>query len=212
MKVDQIIRATFSIFDAAGAKVTGRAGVVTTNLQMDNAATAEVVTVAESSDVAGDYQASFTPLATGTYRLDVYDATYNPQGWFGSWEVLGSDDDSITADLVTVQADLDDPNQYKATGFAVPNEYDVALAAIQTDLDDPGQYKADVSLLALEATAQTLITDVAFIKSIEGGRWRITGNQMIFYASDNVTEVARFNLLDSGGSPAMTDVMERTRV
>jgi len=158
MKVDQIIQVTLSIFNAAGEKVAGRAGTVTTNLQMDNAATGEAVTVAESSDAAGDYQASFTPLATGTYRLDVYDATYNPQGWFGSWEVLGSDDDSITADLVTVQA------------------------------------------------------DVAFIKSIEGGRWRITENQMLFYASDNVTEVARFNLLDSGGSPVMTNVMERTRV
>jgi len=277
MKVDQVIRTTFTIFNAAGAKVTGRAGVVTSNLQMDNAATGETVTVAESSAVAGVYQASFTPLATGTYRIDIIDPVYNAQGWFGSWEVLGSDDDSITAGLVTVQADLDDtdqykatgfavpneydaaltaiqldldtPDQYKATGFSVPNEYDVILAAIQSDLDNPNQYKADVTnldvavssrapaneydaeltaiqldldtpdqykanvaLLALEATAQTLIADVAFIKSIEGGRWRIVGNQMLFYASDNVTEVARFNLLDSGGSPAMTDVMERTRV
>jgi len=157
MKVDQIIRATFSIFDAAGAKVTGRAGVVTTNLQMDNAATAEVVTVAESSDVAGDYQASFTPLATGTYRLDVYDAIYNPQGWFGSWEVLGSDDDSITADLVTVQADLDDPTQYQA----------------------------DVSLLALEATAQSILADAVLLLGLTGENTKWTG--MTFDANHNLT-------------------------
>ncbi|MBU1008452.1 hypothetical protein KKA53_05240 [Candidatus Dependentiae bacterium] len=105
MKQDQIVRATFSIFDAAGAKVTGRAGTVTTNLQMDNAATGETVTVAESSAVPGDYEASFTPLATGTYRLDVYDATYNAQGWTGTWEVLGADNDSIAVDVAAVKAE-----------------------------------------------------------------------------------------------------------
>ena len=29
-----------------------------------------------------------------------------------------------------------------ATGFSVPNEYDVVIAALQTDLDNPAQYKA----------------------------------------------------------------------
>ena len=53
---------------------------------------------------------------------------------------------------------------------------------------------------------------IDFIKSIEGGRWKIISNQMIFYKSDNVTEVARFNLLDKDGLPAEKNVMERTRV
>jgi len=35
---------------------------------------------------------------------------------------------------------------------------------------------------------------------------------MIFYEEDNVTETARFNLLDEDGQPAEKDVMERTRV
>lgn len=52
---------------------------------------------------------------------------------------------------------------------------------------------------------------VAFIRNIEGGRWRITGNQMVFYKADNVTEVARFNLKSSSGTPTMTNVFERTR-
>jgi hypothetical protein len=55
---------------------------------------------------------------------------------------------------------------------------------------------------------------IAFIAAIEGGRWRIdeATNQMIFYEEDNSTEVARFNLKDSSGSPASTSVFERTRV
>ena len=52
---------------------------------------------------------------------------------------------------------------------------------------------------------------VTFIKHIEGGRWRIIANQMIFYEADNVTEVARFNLKSSAGTPTMTNVFERTR-
>jgi len=54
--------------------------------------------------------------------------------------------------------------------------------------------------------------DGAFLKSIEGGRWKIESNQMIFFEADNITEVCRFNLFDANGSPAMTDVMERQRV
>ena len=63
---------------------------------------------------------------------------------------------------------------------------------------------------------QVVGVDVEFIKQIEGGRWKIdeTTQQMVFYEDDNVTEVARFDLLDSGGSPTGTpaDAYERTRV
>ena len=52
---------------------------------------------------------------------------------------------------------------------------------------------------------------VAFIRNIEGGKWRIVGNQMIFYKADNATEVARFNLYNAAGTPSMTEVFERSR-
>lgn len=61
------------------------------------------------------------------------------------------------------------------------------------------------------AAALNLLLDVAFIKDIEGGRWIIENNQMIFYAEDNTAEVARFDLSDATGNPAMTNVMERVR-
>jgi hypothetical protein len=60
--------------------------------------------------------------------------------------------------------------------------------------------------------AISLMGDMALLRSIEAGRWHMTGNQMIFYGEDNSTEVARFNLFDSGGQPSMTSVMQRVRV
>lgn len=55
--------------------------------------------------------------------------------------------------------------------------------------------------------------NVEFVKDIEGGRWTIDSdtNQMIFYKSDNTTEVARFNLQGSDGNANSTDVFTRRR-
>ncbi len=60
----------------------------------------------------------------------------------------------------------------------------------------------------------SIYTDVQFIKSIEGGRWKINTatNQMIFYGEDNATIVATFNLYDQNGSPTSSSPYERTRV
>lgn len=44
------------------------------------------------------------------------------------------------------------------------------------------------------------------------GRWKIVANQMLFYAPDNVTLLATFNLFDSGGAPTMDAVFERVLV
>lgn len=73
-----------------------------------------------------------------------------------------------------------------------------------------GVWVADVATHS--GTVGSFAEMLEFIANIEGGRWQIVANQMLFYAEDNITEVARFNLYDSGGSPAMTDVYERTRV
>lgn len=45
----------------------------------------------------------------------------------------------------------------------------------------------------------TLGGAINFTKDIEGGKWEIIDDQMIFYKSDNTTEVARFNLFDKDG-------------
>lgn len=55
---------------------------------------------------------------------------------------------------------------------------------------------------------------LAGVKNAVLGRWKMDGAQMIFYAEDNETEVARFNLFNKTGSPATkpAEVFERVRV
>ena len=71
---------------------------------------------------------------------------------------------------------------------------------------------AGTMLRNVSGSIGTISTDVAFIKSIEGGRWKIENNQMIFYDANNVAEVARFDLYDSAGAPTEDAVYERVRV
>jgi len=89
---------------------------------------------------------------------------------------------------------------------ALHNLVDTMGEAINDLPDDP----ADQTIIMDAINA--LQIDMDFVKDIEGGRWRITGNQMIFYKDDNTTEIARFNLYDEAGLPAETDVFERERV
>jgi len=53
---------------------------------------------------------------------------------------LGGYPDEILADTNDLQTNQG--NWLTATGFSVPNEYDTELASIQADLDNPDQYKA----------------------------------------------------------------------
>jgi len=110
---------------------------------------------------------------------------------------------------------IDTPNTYKATvaGLAPANEYDTEMARITADVaTEAKQDIIDTVADAIKAKTDTIDwADITFLKDIEGGRWRITGNQMIFYKSDNSTEVARFNLFDSAGSAGMENVFERKR-
>jgi len=66
-----------------------------------------------------------------------------------------------------------------------------------------------VNDFAQEATLVALGLDLAIIKKIETGRWKMVGNQMIFYDDDNVTPLFTFNLFDLVGNPSMDSVFER---
>ncbi len=52
---------------------------------------------------------------------------------------------------------------------------------------------------------------ISFIKNIEGGKWEITDNKMVFYAEDNKTEIAKFSLYNKDNQPSMFDVTKRIR-
>lgn len=86
------------------------------------------------------------------------------------------------------------------------------LGAVDTTIAEGGGSGGWDSLLADYNDPGTFGEAVNFMFHVEGGRWRIVSNQMIFYKADGVTEVARFNLYDSGGQPAETGIFDRQRV
>lgn len=85
-------------------------------------------------------------------------------------------------------------------GGVPPTVSEIAVGVWEEALSD----HAGISGSAAEA--------LQFLTDIEGGRWQIANNQMIFYASDNQTVICRFNLYDAAGQPTMQDIFERRRV
>ena len=77
------------------------------------------------------------------------------------------------------------------------------------------QYADNVTVTMAKSSSATLVsvedmrTDLAYIKQMESGRWKILSNQMIFYASDGITPIRTFDLKGVGGQPAMEDIYER---
>ena len=69
------------------------------------------------------------------------------------------------------------------------------------------------SITHISGTIDVVTDNIQFLKDMEGGRWKVTtGNQMIFYKPDNVTEIARFDLFDISGASTNDAVTERKRV
>jgi hypothetical protein len=86
-----------------------------------------------------------------------------------------------------------------------------------------GQYVAEYRLVDLygqECVAQedivvhdlALQADLALVRQVETGRWRIVANQMIFFGDDGITPILTFNLKNESGIPAMDEVFERVPV
>jgi hypothetical protein len=61
-------------------------------------------------------------------------------------------------------------------------------------------------------TVQAMTGTLDFIRDMTSGRWIIEDNMMKFYAEDNVTLVAQFELFDENGVPSMGSVFERVKV
>lgn len=66
----------------------------------------------------------------------------------------------------------------------------------------------------LIGTLRVMDEKIDFVSDIEGGRWVLDedAKQMVFYKSDNVTEVARFDLKDRNGAASIQEIFERTRI
>ena len=80
----------------------------------------------------------------------------------------------------------------------------------------PIEPSTNVTVMVAQSSSATIgVTDIddvrsdlAFIKQIESGRWKIESNQMIFYGADGEPLIT-FNLKDSQGNPTEMDAYER---
>lgn len=101
-------------------------------------------------------------------------------------------------------------------GVSVNIDYtppDTEVQVVSTGSAVTEQDKLDIaSATWAHVSALSLLSDMAFVKGIEGGKWEVVGNQMIFYTDDNITEIARFDLSDDTGTPTMTEPYKRVRV
>ena len=111
-------------------------------------------------------------------------------------------DSTVTAGTFYIRG-VGEISENLGTGITV---YDAPLTNPATVADQVWE-----ELVAGHLTADTFGALMNFIYDVEGGRWKVENDQMIFYKADNVTELCRFNLKDAAGQPAMTDVMERER-
>jgi uncharacterized protein YoxC len=132
--------------------------------------------------------------AQNTQILDTVDSVYNELGQVSSSVAI------IESDVKYVSGTVRDIN--------------LTLNQVSSSVES---VKADVKYISGSIpTIQAKLNDVDFLVSkiydINYGRWQITGNQMIFYKEDNVTEVVRFDLFDETGTPASDAVFQRVKV
>lgn len=76
------------------------------------------------------------------------------------------------------------------------------IPAIKAETD--GISALDDKVEAIGLNILDILSDMGFIKDIEGGKWEIDGDEMVFYKADNTTEIARFTIArDVNNNPIM---------
>lgn len=133
-------------------------------------------------------------------RYNVYVQPLTATGLFATTPVF-------TTQGLTAQIFVDSTNTILQNGIT----YYVGIRAF----DSEGNLETNVitsNAISSGVPVSGIINMIQEILDIEKGRWHITGNQMIFYKPDNVTEMFRFNLFDQASAPSMNNVFERVKV
>lgn len=88
-KINEEITDQIFVMDTNGDGVTGLvSGDFNVNIYKNNVITTIASTITEVSN--GYYLLTFTPIESGNYEWYVYQATYQPQGWFNNTIVRNS--------------------------------------------------------------------------------------------------------------------------
>lgn len=151
-----------------------------------------------------------TAFATTFYATEAYNVEENDPrvaDIFTQVIAVSSSIDLLATELNVVSGNVD--SAASSSQQAAINSYATYLKSLDISGSIEG-LKTDVFALSNDVlTVKSLTQD---LYDIQYGRWKIIGNQMIFYKADNVTEVARFDLFDDLGTPTMDAVFERVKV
>ena len=109
-----------------------------------------------------------------------------------------SDKDEILAPLAVIELETDK--------IAIIKDETDKIQSVKDETDKIQDARDEIAVA--QADILDLLSQVAFIKNVEGGKWQILGDEMIFYTEDNEIEIMRFTITrDNDGNPIM-----RTRI
>ena len=170
-----------------------------------------VVTDASMSEVGDGYYkynfSSYDDTKDYAIRCDGGESLDNAERYTYGTNITGGLAEDATLDLVKLETDKiqDIKDQTDLIPTDPATETTLALKPSLADIESS-------TILAKEASLNDIATKIEAIRKMEYGRWRLINNQIIYYADDNVTEIARFNVFDINGTATMTNIAERRKV
>ncbi|MBI9086817.1 MAG: hypothetical protein JEZ11_24685 [Desulfobacterales bacterium] len=164
-----------------------------------------------STGIAGDITRILTDIIDGgriDLLVDAIKAKTDlvPENPATSAEIL-----EVSNNVTSILADSDELQIALTDG----GRLDLLLDAIKEKTDlVPGSPATSAEVAAVEAKTDLIQTDVTFLKDIEGGGWALDSEtkQMIFYKSDNITEIARFDFFNQNDIASLINVFRRARI
>ncbi len=209
-----------------GTVLTETAGYLAAGFKkLFNVAT-PVLTVASVNQTGDSYAKVDTEIAAIKAKTDLIPASPAQEGTLST---IHGKVDSILEDTNMLQTDLVNGGRLDLLVDGIKAKTDLipaSPAAVGSKMDIVDAPSATGKAALANAAADQVWDEAAsghvaagstgallgLVHNILGGKQEIVGNQLVCYAADNITEVARFNLFDSDGDPTMVSVYLRTRV
>lgn len=116
-KINEAITEQILVVDATGTGVTGLVdGDFSKELLKDKGASGDSITITEKGN--GYYYIDFTPTGSGIYSWKVTHATYEPNGWYDFYRIVGSNTDDIATTQTAHEAIIN-----RIVGLVQENSY-----------------------------------------------------------------------------------------
>jgi hypothetical protein len=155
----------------------------------NTAVTLAGITLARVVEIINGYTVTFED---GQYAVNAVGANCNLADVLNLNQVSLRTFNSAGLQMVTIGSGLSSEEHDKLMASAV--EAGGRLENIEDDV------------ATANANLMSILSDLGFVKDIEGGKWAIEGSDMVFYKADNVTEIARFTITrDVDGNPMMRE-------